>query len=275
MDMDDSHWRLILSPVADGAANMAMDEAILESVTAGTAPPTLRLYAWQPACLSIGYAQPVGEVDEARLRSQGWGLVRRPTGGRAILHIDELTYAVVAPSSNRHLEGGVLASYRHLSQGLIAGLQNLGLEPEVRDADPVSEEQRVDPVCFEVPSAYEITVAGRKLIGSAQLRRQGGVLQHGSMPLTGDIGRICLALSFPDEATRLARIDRLRSRACTIEGLLGHEVEWGEAAGALRLGFCEALGLWFEESEISEAEARRAAELVPERYAHPSWTGRA
>jgi lipoate-protein ligase A len=268
------HWRLILSPPAGGAANMAMDEAILESVTAGAELPTLRLYAWEPACLSIGYAQPVVEADEARLAEQGWSLVRRPTGGRAILHTDELTYAIIAPSSNPHVSGGVLTSYRRLSRGLIDGLRRLGLEPEVRDAAPVSEEERADPVCFEVPSAYEITVKGKKLIGSAQLRRRGGVLQHGSLPLTGDIGRICTVLRFPDEAARQARLDRLRSRACTVEDLLGHEVGWQEAASAIRAGLAHALGLVFEEGEPSPAETRRAHQLERERYAHPHWTRR-
>lgn len=272
--MDESHWRLIMSPPADGAANMAIDEAILESVTAGAEPPTLRLYAWQPACLSIGYAQPAAEVDESRLAARGWSLVRRPTGGRAILHTDELTYAGIAPSSNPHFKGGVLASYRHLSQGLIIGLRKLGLEPEVRDTQPLPDDQRADPVCFEVPSAYEITVSGKKLVGSAQLRRQGGVLQHGSLPLTGDLGRICEALRFPDEPARQARIDRLRARACTVADVLRRDVAWEDAAEALRLGFAEALGLRFDKRELSLAETRRAEQLVPERYAQTDWTRR-
>jgi lipoate-protein ligase A len=274
MPEDGSHWRLIVSPPAEGADNMAIDEAILESVTDGTELPTLRLYAWEPACLSIGYAQPVGEADERRLAEYGWSLVRRPTGGRAILHTDELTYAVAAPSTNAYVEGGVLSSYRRLSRGLIAGLRQLGLTPEVRDAEPVPETERADPVCFEIPSAYEITVSGKKLVGSAQLRRQGGVLQHGSLPLTGDIGRICLVLRFPDEAARRARLDRLRSRACTIEDLLQRRVAWEEAAEAVQAGFSQGLGMHFDQGELSPAEVRRADELKRQRYAHPGWTRR-
>lgn len=253
---------------------MAMDEAILESVTAGAEQPTLRLYAWDPACLSIGYAQLLAEADEGRLAERGWSLVRRPTGGRAILHTDELTYAIIAPSTDPHVEGGVLASYRRLSEGLLLGLRRLGLEPRVRDAAPLPLEERADPVCFEVPSAYEITAGGRKLIGSAQLRRQGGVLQHGSLPLSGDIGRICLGLRFPDEAARQSRVERLRSKASTVEELLGRTVAWEEAAGALRDGFAESLGLKFDEGELSRVEADRTDQLVRERYAHPEWTGR-
>jgi lipoate-protein ligase A len=270
----ESRWRVIYSQPVDGAVNMATDEAILESVTAGDEPPTLRLYAWEPACLSIGYAQPVAEADSDRLAQRGWSLVRRPTGGRAILHTDELTYAVVAPASNIHVGGGVLASYRHLSRGLIFALQALGLEPEVRDDEPVSEDLRADPVCFEVPSAYEITLHGKKLIGSAQLRRQGGVLQHGSVPLTGDIGRICLGLRFSDEPTRQTRMERLRERAGTLADLLDREVPWTEAADALCKGFANGLGINFDEGELSLAETRRTKELATDRYAQADWTRR-
>jgi lipoate-protein ligase A len=274
MSQAESRWRLILSPAEEGTLNMATDEAILEAVAAGVQRPTLRLYAWEPACLSIGYAQPVQDADEERLAEAGWSLVRRPTGGRAILHTDELTYAVIAPASNPHLEGGVLASYRHLSRGLIAGLQHLGVMPETRNADPVPDEQRTDPVCFEVPSAYEITVGGKKLIGSAQLRRQAGVLQHGSLPLAGDIGRICLVLRFENETERQARIERLRMRACTVEELLGREVSWEEAASALRIGFAKGIGLDFEEAPLTSKEAIRADELRRERYVGSDWTRR-
>jgi len=272
--IDKSMWRLILSPPADGATNMAIDEAMLESVSEGSMPSTLRLYAWDPACLSLGYAQASSEVDAERLTAHGWTIVRRPTGGRAILHIDELTYAIAAPTSDLRVEGGVLASYRRLSAGLLAGLRQLGLTPEVRDAEPVGDDERADPVCFEVPSAYEITVDGRKLVGSAQLRRQGGVLQHGSLPLTGDIGRICMVLDFADEATRHRRIERLRTRAATAAGLLGRPVAWAEAARAIQAGFSEALGLKFDQRDLSQDEARRADRLRQDRYAHPDWTRR-
>lgn len=271
---DRSDWRLILSPPANGAANMAMDDAILESVTGGDAPSTLRLYAWEPACLSLGYAQPADEADQDRLAAHSWSLVRRPTGGRAILHTDELTYAVIAPTSDPQVEGGVLASYRRLSIGLLSALRRLGLEPEVRAAGPVPEDDRSDPVCFEVPSAYEITVRGKKLIGSAQLRRRGGVLQHGSLPLTGDIGRICLALRFADEATRRARAEQLRARAGTVGDLLGRRVGWEEAAGAFRGGFAEGLGIHLDEAGPTASEARRADELKRQRYDDPTWTRR-
>ena len=267
-------WRLILSPPASGAQNMALDEAILETTASGAALPTLRLYDWDPPCLSIGYAQDAREVDQDRLAALGWDLVRRPTGGRALLHIDELTYSVAAPADHPLVRGGVLPSYRRLSEGLLAGLGLLGLRAEVQPEAALSTEAKANPVCFQVPSAYEITVGGKKLVGSAQVRRRGGMLQHGSLPLRGEIGRVCLALWFADEAERSQAASRLRERATTAEACLGHPVPWQEAAQAMAQGFARSLGVLLEPGEPTVNEERRAARLAAERYESPAWTER-
>lgn len=267
-------WRLILSPPLAGAANMALDEALLESVSARRQPPTLRFYRWQPACLSLGHAQPAEQADSAQLERLGWHQVRRATGGRAILHVDELTYSITAPIDHPLAAGGVLASYRLLSRGLLAGLRRLGIQADTAPEKPLDDADRTNPVCFEVPSAYEITAGGRKLIGSAQLRRVAGVLQHGTLPLHGDLGRVCLALSFADEPRRAAAADRLRRRAATVQDLLGAAIPWDQAAAAMVEGFREALGLDFEAGEPAEYETARAAELERLRYGHAEWTRR-
>ena len=268
------NWRLIISSPSPGDNNMALDQAILEAVSSGESPPTLRLYAWQPPCLSIGYAQPVADVDRQRLNELGWDLVRRPTGGRALLHTDELTYAVIAASTNKHVAGGVLQSYQHLSLGLAAALTMLGLHVEVQPNIPVPEEQRTNPVCFQAPSAYEITVGGRKLIGSAQVRRRGGVLQHGSLPLNGDITRICQVLRFEDEASSQQSAQYIREQAVTVEELLGRPVPWQQAAEALIEGFTSALGLSLDLEPPTESEYQLAEMLVSSRYNHSDWTER-
>ena len=268
------NWRLIISSPSPGDNNMALDQAILEAVSSGESPPTLRLYAWQPPCLSIGYAQPVADVDRQRLNELGWDLVRRPTGGRALLHTDELTYAVIAASTNKHVAGGVLQSYQHLSLGLAAALTMLGLHVEVQPNIPVPEEQRTNPICFQAPSAYEITVGGRKLIGSAQMRRRGGVLQHGSLPLNGDITRICQVLRFEDEALSQQSAQYIRERAVTVEELLGRPVPWQQAAEALIEGFTSSLGLSLDLEPPTESEYQLAEMLVSSRYNHSDWTER-
>ena len=266
-------WRLLITPARRGAWNMAADESILEHIGRGEAGPTLRLYAWEPACLSLGQAQPFADVDEARLAERGWDVVRRPTGGRAILHTDELTYSVIAPPDEPAVAGTLLESYNRLAAGLLNAVRILGLPAEMK----LGPRQAVDtsnPVCFEAPSAYEITVAGKKLIGSAQARRREGVLQHGSLPLAGDLTRITQALVFNEESSRQAAGQRLLRRATTAEAIIGHGVQWDAAAEAFRCGFESELGLRLVPGTLSASEAARAEELVREKYAHPSWTGR-
>ena len=270
-------WRLLIhSPTrgAHGAWNMAVDEAILEHIGRGESLPTLRLYAWEPACLSLGYPQPFTDVDAARLKARGWEVVRRATGGRAILHTDELTYSVTGRAEEPVLAGGVLESYNRIAQALFLAVKELGVAVEIKEGktDPATAP---NPVCFEVPSTYEITVNGKKLIGSAQARKKEGVLQHGSLPLTGDLTRICQALVFESEPAREAVAQRLLTKATTVESALGRAVSWETAAQAFIGAFETQLGLCFDRGELSESESRRADELVKEKYDHPSWTERA
>lgn len=252
---------------------MAADEAILEHIGRGTSLPTLRLYAWTPACLSLGYAQPFADVDCARLKEHGWEVVRRATGGRAILHTDELTYSVTGSAEDPVLAGGVLESYNRLAQALLRAVKDLGLPVEMKEGK-ANENAAPNPVCFEVPSTYEITVNGKKLIGSAQARKKEGVLQHGSLPLTGDLTRICQALVFENDAAREKAAQRLLARATTVESALGRAVSWDESAEAFIHAFEAQLGICFERGELSESESKRAEELVREKYDHPSWTER-
>lgn len=275
-------WRLLVTHPARGAWNMALDEAVLEHVGRGESLPTLRLYAWHPACLSLGYAQPFTDVDMARLKERGWEVVRRATGGRAILHTDELTYSVIAPNEEPRVAGSVLESYNRLAQALLLGIKILELPVEMKElvdqasAVPAtaSVTKTINPVCFEVPSTYEITVDGKKLIGSAQARKKDGVLQHGSLPLSGDLSRICQALVFEDETAREKASERLLARATTVESALGRAVSWETAARAFVHAFEAQLRLSFEREELSESESRRTDELVKEKYGHPSWTER-
>lgn len=266
-------WRLLTTSAAPGAWNMAADEAILEHIGRNESPPTLRLYAWVPACLSLGHTQPFADVDGARLQERGWEVVRRATGGRAILHTDELTYSVTGSAEEPVLAGGVLESYNRIAQALRLAVEELGLPVEMKE-HAAGSTTNTNPVCFETPSTYEITVSGKKLIGSAQARKKEGVLQHGSLPLSGDLRRICQALRFESEARREDAAKRLLERATTVETALGRTLHWEEAARAFIDAFEIQLGLCFESGELSESEAKRAAELVKEKYAHPSWTER-
>ena len=247
---------------------MAVDESILEHIHRRESIPTLRLYAWDPPCLSLGYAQPFSDVDITRLKQRGWEVVRRVTGGRSILHTDELTYSVTAPADEQRVAGTVLESYNRLAGALFAAVQDLSLSVEMKEHGPKPASQNLNPICFEVPSIYEITVDGKKLIGSAQARKKEGVLQHGSLPLIGDLTRICDALTFEDEAARAVAGQRLLDRATTVESALGQVVDWETAAHAFVRAFKAQLGIKFERGELSVSESARADELVKEKYDH-------
>ena len=264
-------WRLLISPPARGAWNMAVDEAILESVGRGDSLPTLRLYAWEPACLSLGYAQPLVDVDIPRLQARGWELVRRPTGGRAVLHTDEITYSIIASLNEPRVAGSVLESYSRLAAALVETLRLLSLQVDVEEHARTGGKSP-NPVCFEVPSTSEITAGGKKLVGSAQARRKEGFLQHGSLPLTGDITRILQVLAFPDEETRARAAKHLLERATNVESALGRVVPWSEAAQAFSAAFQSVLDLNLQPGILTPEEEACAWELSTARYSHPAGT---
>ncbi len=267
-----SIWRLLISPSARGSWNMAVDEAILEKCGMPGSLTTLRLYAWNPACFSLGYAQPYSDVDRERLKVLGWDLVRRPTGGRAVLHTDELTYSVIGSETEPQLAGTVLETYNRLALALTRALNLLGLDVEVNEKKLPSGPENINPVCFEVPSAYEITLGGKKLVGSAQMRRKTGVLQHGSLPLSGDLSRIVQALVFPSEGVRTKAAQSLLKRATTIETAINRNVTWNEAAQAYIQAFQEVLNVDFTQTELTPEEISRAGELEINKYKNWEWT---
>ncbi len=279
MDKTGTHWRLIIdSTPRSGAANMAIDEVLAMSVAAGQNPPTLRLYGWTPPCVTIGRFQALADIDQNSLQEAGVDLVRRLTGGRALLHAEEVTYAVMLPQAHAIAQQGVLASYRCLSAGLVAALHLLAL-----DVDPLQPARRsrqpLSAACMEVPSAYEITVGGRKLIGSAQCRRAGYVLQHGSLPLAGSVTALLPFLHL--DAAAKARLARTLQAAATTVGqeraARTPETEalpWVDVAGTLVQGFAQGLGLVWREDSCTPAEMEAAALLIRTRYADDAWTRR-
>jgi lipoate-protein ligase A len=250
-----------------GAAawNMGVDEALL--VAAATSPlPVLRFYTWRPPAVSLGYFQrPERELDLEALRRLGLEWVRRPTGGRAVLHDDELTYSVVI--REEHLAGTVIETYRVLSQALVCGLRGLGLDAEVMAHSQLTG-RRVgeSAACFDAPSWYEVVAGDRKVVGSAQMRRQGVILQHGSVPLTMDNQRLAAVLRLPSERAR-ARVARLLGdKAGGIADVLGRRPALEEVKAALRKGFESALGVVFVAGQLVPAEAEAARRLAQTRY---------
>lgn len=258
---------------------MAVDEAITMAIAAGAVPPTLRFYAWSPPCVSLGRNQPIADINLARIAALGYQVVRRPTGGRAILHTDELTYSLIASPEHPLMTGYVLDSYLRISEGLVAGLQRLGIP-----AEPAPGANRAGPdvsaACFEVPSAYEIIASGangapgRKILGSAQARRGHSVLQHGSLPLMGDLTRVVACIAFADETEAAALRTSLMGHAATAEELAGRPIPYAEAADALRIGIAETLGIELVEGDLTAQERAWTVKLIQDKYANPEWIAR-
>lgn len=265
-------WRLILEPhPRSGALNLAMDEAILRAVADGAAPPTLRLYGWSPPALTLGRGQPHADADLEALRRDGIALLRRMTGGTAVFNRDELTYAVMVRQDEPRLSGAIAESYRGISEGLVMALTRLGVpDASATGREPGDRPSRAarTPVCFELPMDYEVTVDGRKLVGSSQMRVRDGILQHGSLPLWGDIGDIGRYLTSRPSAARV------RSHAMTLYDAVGRIVSWEEAADVVVGALRSALNLTLVPSPLTAGERQRVAALMDEKYGTDAWVRR-
>lgn len=260
-----AQWRLLVDRgPRTGAWNMALDEAIMDAVANGDAPPTLRFYQWAPPALSLGKRQPLEGIDLARCAADGVDVVRRATGGWAILHTDEFTYSVACRGDDPRVAGPILDAYRTLSQGLIVGLGLLGVAATMRAARPEGT-HNLSAACFEVPSAYEVTVGERKLIGSAQARMGARILQHGSLPLRGEIARVVDYLTFADEQARATLAARLRGHAITLGEALGRDITFDEVVPAMAQGFSAALTLDLIPGAPTAAELAAAAAKLDEK----------
>ncbi|MBN1220263.1 MAG: lipoate--protein ligase family protein [Anaerolineae bacterium] len=271
-------WRLLITPPLDGATNMAIDEAILYVLAGGHGIPTIRFFQWEPPCLSLGYNQHWSDVNEAACQQLGYTWTRRPTGGKAILHTDEITYSLIIPQADPRIQGGIIESYRILSLGLLRGLEKLGVQAgQARREDVRAQRKAIrtesGPVCFDTPSHYEITWKGKKLIGSAQLRRKQIVLQHGTLPLHGNLNRILETLTLSG-TEYVQQAELLPHRATTLEQVLGKALSFPEVAPALAAGFAEQLNLTLAQMPLTDREQTLANELRAEQYANDRWNKR-
>ncbi len=224
----------------DGAWNMAFDVARAEAVDAGTAAPMLRFYTWQPWCISLGRHQKENEINTDRTTFDDIGLVRRPTGGRAILHAEELTYSVVMPSDGR----GIMEVYRDIASALTAGLQLLVPGIDIAKSQPDFQKlyrEAGSIPCFSSSARYEIEFEGRKLVGSAQRRIGSAVLQHGSMLIGEAHLRLADYLAVTEDIREQLRQDMLR-HTITLNEVLQRPLSVAELRDAIIAGFRDNWG---------------------------------
>ncbi len=233
-------WRYLDSGPARGAANMAMDERLLSEAVRGGVPPMLRFYGWSPPAVSLGRFQDESTaVDAGACARQGIDIVRRITGGRAVLHDRELTYSVISPQGSGLFPNDVLGTYKVIAAGLLAGLRNLGVQAEMvsrpeRPGKPMKRSGK-EAACFASPSWYEITVSGRKIVGSAQRRVAGAFLQHGSVLIDYD----------PQFEASVIRGGGTPNAVTSIRHEVGRDITIDEIKKAFQAGFRDALGISF------------------------------
>ncbi|PFI65119.1 octanoyltransferase [Priestia megaterium] len=269
-------WRFIDSNNRSPYYNMALDEALLEWHSKGEIPPTIRFYGWNPPTLSIGYFQKAEkEINFDKVKELGLGFVRRPTGGRGVLHDEELTYSVIVSEEYPNMPKTVTEAYRVISEGLLEGFRSLGLEAYF--AIPRSEEEKNSlknprsSVCFDAPSWYELVVEGRKIAGSAQTRQKGVILQHGSILLEIDEDKLFSVFNYPNDRVKERMQRAFRSKAVAINAIAGRKISIEEAKEAFYKGFASALDIDLEPYTLSEEEETYVEELARTKYGSDEW----
>src|SRR3989338_1698427 len=250
-------FRLLHTGFESAAMNMAIDESVLEHIARGESTPTLRLYGWRPPAVSIGYFQSLDEeVDREACKKFGIDVVRRMTGGGAVFHDKEITYSIHIPMSLGLVPADILESYRAVSNGVIFGLRDFGLDVQF------------------VP-LNDLILNGKKISGNAQTRKKGVILQHGTILLEVDVEKMFSLLKVPNEKLKGKLIADVKERVTSLSAALGREGGFEEALPALQKGFAEAFPeSVFEAGGLSASEQTRTNELAKEKYWNDAWNRR-
>lgn len=274
--MEKTKWYFIDSGPCAPSYNMALDEALLDWHSEGLIPPVIRFYEWNPATLSIGYFQSVEkEIDMEAVRRLGLGFVRRPTGGRGVLHEHELTYSVIVSEDYPDMPATVTEAYRVISEGLLKGFQSLGLEayfsiPNTPDKLQALKNPKT-AVCFDTPSWYELVVEGKKVAGSAQTRQKGVILQHGAILLDLDDEKLVQTFKFSTDEAREKVKKSINQKAVAINKLLQKSIPIDICKVAFRDGFSEALNVELVPFNLNEKQIEYVKTLEKQRYANDEW----
>jgi len=264
--MNNNTWRLIEDGPVDGKLNMAMDRAILTACERGQAPATLRLYGWEKPTLSIGYSQnKLRDVDTVQCERRNIPIVRRFTGGRALLHQYELTYSLVAPIPHPIFPGNLAGAFGAVSKAVIFSLEKAGVpKPEISGKDKRSLENgnKRSPACFSTSNHWEITVKGKKLAGSAQRRLNGAFLQHGSILLDWDPELAHSLLRYSSESEQAQGLKSLILGTLTLKEVLSKKPEWGEVAHCFVEGFQKTFPGYWKSETLNSLETELVKEYL-------------
>jgi lipoate-protein ligase A len=246
---------------------MALDQALLESASRGGFRATVRFYRWSPPTLSLGRFQPVEDIDLGACAAGGIGVVRRPTGGKGILHLDDFTYSIIFPPGSG-MPDSVVDAYNVICGGILRALGFLGVDAAVL-GHKGDDYRSAGGACFAATTRADLEYAGRKLCGSAQVRRRGALLQHGSILLEDHSELLHGLLRFADAETRERNLRDFRSRCISLRET-GCRCSWAEVEDAFRRGFADAFQAGLEEEGLSTAERVRWDDLT-EAYLSRQW----
>ncbi|PYF03481.1 lipoate--protein ligase family protein [Ureibacillus chungkukjangi] len=271
-----SKWYFINSGPCSPSYNMALDEALLDLHSQGETPPVIRFYEWNPATLSIGYFQSAEkDIDLEIIKEQKLGFVRRPTGGRAVLHESELTYSIIVNEQYPDMPAGVTEAYRVLSEGLLLGFQNLGLDAYFSIPDTEEKQQDLkkpkSAVCFDAPSWYELVVEGKKVAGSAQTRQKGVILQHGAILLDLDEEKLLSVFKFSSAEAKEKMRQKLPEKAVAINRLTDKEITISQCIEAFKEGFEQALDIELVPYQLTEEQMQYVKNLEATKYLTDEW----
>jgi lipoyl(octanoyl) transferase len=262
-----SSYRFLDTGVSSAAMNMAIDEAILTFHLRGETPPTLRAFRWERPAISLGRFQNVErEILTEACAARGFDLVRRPTGGRAVLHVDEFTYSMTI-STAYGVPSGVVAAYSWLAQGIIAALEEFDIHSEV-STNRVSKQQTA--ACFAFSTQADLTSNGRKLVGSAQVWKEESVLQQGTIPLEGRGPLLFSLLNYPTEEACQAALVAYQEATASVR-TFAPAASWEMVRDAFVRGFSAALDVPFEPMPLTGGEQSLAEELAVTKYAVLDW----
>ena len=266
--MNNPAWRLIEDGPGDGKLNMAIDRAILTACDQGQAPATLRLYGWDKPTLSIGYSQnELRDVNTVQCERKNIPIVRRFTGGRALLHQYELTYSLVAPIPHPRFPGNLVGAFGAVSKAVIISLEKAGVvKPEIsgKDKRSLGDGNKRSPACFSTSNHWEITVEGKKLAGSAQRRLSGAFLQHGSILLDWDPELAHSLFRYSSESEQAQGLKSLIWGTSTLKEVLSIKPEWGEVAHCFVEGFQQTFPGYWKPETLNSFETELVKEYLEE-----------
>jgi lipoate-protein ligase A len=271
-------WHFVNTKSSNPFYNMAVDEALMNFVSREEIDPVIRFYTWDPATLSIGYFQKLTkEIDIEKVKEKGFGLVRRATGGRGVLHDKELTYSVIVPESHPNMPQTVTEAYRVISEGLLEGFKALGFEayfsvPKSKEAREKLKSPR-SSVCFDAPSWYELVVEGRKIAGSAQTRQKGVILQHGSILQDINVDELFDMFTYRNDRLKEKMKAAFMDKAIAINDISDRHITLEEMETAFYEGFKKGLNIEFKPLEFTESQKEEIKHLE-DKYRSEEWTYR-